>query len=391
VRDRTPAGKPTSPSTEHRSWQYRRSRFLICNWEGADLVLRNYRTDSRVAASPSVLDILSCFDDWTTAEAVRHRYPQLPARLWRRAVTSLARHGFLDVSRGALGALDVAEPWECWAPDAALFHFGTRDVAFAPREIAGQLLRDRASHHPPPRPLKPPAPRASVALPPPVDPPQVLSDVLRARRSWRRFGPDAVTAAQLSTLLHLTWGVQHWVRVNEYEEVALKTSPSGGARHSIEAYVLVLNVTGVARGLYHYEPDAHGLGLVRRGATRRQVQAYLPSQPWFAGASAVVFMTTVFERVAWRYPHPRAYRVVLAESGHLCQTFLLMATSLGLAPFCTMALADSRLERDLGIDGAGESVLYAAGVGTRPPDVEWAPRPEGSPTPRRRPASVLRR
>jgi hypothetical protein len=31
-----------------------------------------------------------------------------------------------------------------------------------------------------------------------------------------------------------------------------------------------------------------------------------------------------------------------------------------------MALADSRIEKDLGIDGITESVLYAAGVGRRP-------------------------
>ena len=65
----------------------------------------------------------------------------------------------------------------------------------------------------------------------------------------------------------------------------------------------------------------------------------------------------------WRYPYARAYRAVLAESGHLCQTFCLLATSLGLAPFCTMALADSRIERDLRIDGVSEAVIYAAGVG----------------------------
>ena len=72
---------------------------------------------------------------------------------------------------------------------------------------------------------------------------------------------------------------------------------------------------------------------------------------------------------------------VLAESGHLCQTFCLVATWLGLAPFCTMALADSRIERDLEIDGVSESIIYAAGVGSRPKGVEWAPWPGTKETP----------
>jgi nitroreductase len=70
---------------------------------------------------------------------------------------------------------------------------------------------------------------------------------------------------------------------------------------------------------------------------------------------------------------------VLLDAGHICQTFCLVATSLRLAPFCTMALADSRIERDLGIDGVSEVVVYAAGVGMRPDGghVQWPTRPKG--------------
>jgi SagB-type dehydrogenase family enzyme len=86
-------------------------------------------------------------------------------------------------------------------------------------------------------------------------------------------------------------------------------------------------------------------------------------------------MTAVFARTQWKYPASRAYRVVLIDAGHICQTFCLVATWLGLAPFCTMALADSKIEYDLGIDGVTESIIYAAGVGTRPKETEWAPWP----------------
>ena len=74
-------------------------------------------------------------------------------------------------------------------------------------------------------------------------------------------------------------------------------------------------------------------------------------------------MTAVFPRTMWKYRVARAYRVVLLDAGHLCQTFCLVATWLGLAPFCTAALKDTLIEKDLGIDGIRESVLYVAGVG----------------------------
>jgi nitroreductase len=94
-------------------------------------------------------------------------------------------------------------------------------------------------------------------------------------------------------------------------------------------------------------------------------------------------MTAVLPRLYWRYEHPRAYRALLLEAGHVCQTFCLAATWLGLAPFCTMALDDSRIERDLGIDGVEEALIYAAGAGTRPADGRWVQWPR-SPRSRRR-------
>ncbi len=207
-----------------------------------------------------------------------------------------------------------------------------------------------------------------------------MPSTLLARRTWRRFGAARLAFADLATLLQLTWGVHGWIQVPGLGRFALKTSPSGGARHSIEVYVLARKVEGLRRGLYHYNPDTHRLGPVSRSGPRR-VSDYLPEQAWYDDASAVMLMTAVFERVQWRYPYARAYRAVLAESGHLCQTFCLVATSLGLAPFCTMALADSRIERDLKIDGVSESVIYAAGVGARPKGVDWAPWPGSDRTP----------
>ena len=109
-----------------------------------------------------------------------------------------------------------------------------------------------------------------------------------------------------------------------------------------------------------------------------RVRAWMPRSEYFAKAAFVILLTAVFERQLWRYPYARAYRAALAEAGHVCQTFCLTATWLGLAPFCLMGLADDEIERDLGIDGITESVLYAAGAGVRPHGVTWAPTTRGS-------------
>lgn len=126
---------------------------------------------------------------------------------------------------------------------------------------------------------------------------------------------------------------------------------------------MALRVKGLRPGLYHYHPQRHALEMISAGATAEKAKLYCAHQSYTRSAAALFFMTAVFARTMWKYPKGRAYRVVLLETGHLCQTFCLVATWLGLAPFCTAALNDRAIEKDLKIDGITESILYAAGVG----------------------------
>jgi SagB-type dehydrogenase family enzyme len=361
---------------------FRRRAALVCSWSGPDLVVDNYATGVRTSVTPVALEILDFLSEWRTLPEIQARFPAFTRPSLTRMMAALAARALVVGSgRPRADRMEAAlQAWAPWNPAAGLLHFSTKDVAFVQDYDEGErLLREQARRQPPPSPLKAYAKARFQALP---APPRVgaLPEVLLRRRTWRRFSARPVRAADLATLLGLTFGIQGWMALGELGRVPLKTSPSGGARHSIEAYVLVLRVAGLGPGLYHYAPDRHGLERLRRGATPAQIERYLPAQWWYRGAGAVVFLTSVFPRVMWRYDYPRAYRAVLIEAGHLCQTFLLLATWLGLAPFCTMALADSRIERDLGLDGVTESVLYAAGVGSRPPGVESAQ----APAPRRR-------
>jgi len=268
------------------------------------------------------------------------------------------------------------DAWRDWSPAATFFHFSTKNLAYEDDFATGRRqLRRQAQNHPMPPGSKHYPNSRGIDLPSPNTNGE-LAQVLLARRTWRRFSPGPITYAELATLLGLTWGVQQWVSLPGIGNLALKTSPSGGALHPIEVYVAAAQVTGLKRGIYHYAAERHSLERVRAGLTSSELSKFLAGQKWFGSAAAVIFMTAVFPRSQWKYRSARAYRVVLTESGHLCQTFCLVATWLGLAPFCTLALADSLVERALGIDGVSESVLYAAGVGKRPTDAEWAPWPD---------------
>jgi SagB-type dehydrogenase family enzyme len=387
---------------------YRRAPHLVCYWGDDGLVIDHYTRGKKIDAAPVVLDLLDALTEWRSKDAVKTRLPRIPSALIDDLIDALVRHGVIETQapQNAASRSEAAPPvsvrrktptqaqqrvqalnaWAAWSPVASYFHLATKDVPFTPRLETIRTLRQRTVDDPPPPALKAIAGNVTIALPAPAltaKSTTALPDVMRARRTWRRFGTRALTLRELATLLGLTWAVQDWIDVAGWGRMALKTAPSGGARHSVEAYVLARHVRGVAPGLYHYQPAAHALHRVRAGATGADIAAWLPRQDWYGAASALVVMTAVFPRVQWRYPFARAYRTVLAEVGHHCQNFCLVATSLGLAPFCTMALADTRIERDLRIDGITESALYVAGVGPRPAGVAWAPWPETTKTPQR--------
>jgi len=355
---------------------FRRSPYIVCYWVGTELVLQNYCTGARITAEPITSQVLHFFDRWRSAEALCHRLTEFNAASVRKTVATLARYSFLQCSDVARNAAERALlNWKNWDPPAGFFHFSSKDVQYM-SDVAEtrRSLRRRAERWPVPSSVKHYPGTRQLGLPPALTQGE-FPQVLLSRRTWRRFSAGSMDLEALATLLGLTWGVQRWVPLAGLGRVALKTSPSAGARHPIEVYVLALRVSGLPRGLYHYAPDTHRLELLKVGASSKQAVSYLAGQWFFGSAAALMLMTAVFARSQWKYRDTRAYRTVLFDAGHICQTFCLVATWLGLAPFCTAALADTRVEKALGVDGVRESVLYAAGVGTRPARTDLAPWP----------------
>jgi SagB-type dehydrogenase family enzyme len=361
---------------------------VVAYWTDDGIVFHNFATGVRVAGEALTIGLLDYFSSWKRAAALAER-STIPPAVVRRAIRRLHEQTFLQRSDRPPHHREAAmETWRSWNPAAGLFHFTTKDVRFADFDASNQWVAERARTEPPPAPASTHAAGASLRLPPS----RVKGSLHRAlvqRRTWRRFGKGPLAKADLATLLDLTFGVRHWFDLGEASPAMLRTSPSAGARNPLECYAMVRRVRGLRPGIYHYSPTEHSLALQARKA--RAFGEYLPGQAWYSEASILLVLTAVFERSQWKYPFARAYRTVLLEAGHFAQTFCLVATALGLAPFCTAALADTLIERDLAIDGVTESAVYACGVGTRPPGASWAPWPDGRAVPRLVPARPARR
>ncbi|HEV2102565.1 MAG TPA: SagB family peptide dehydrogenase [Candidatus Acidoferrum sp.] len=349
---------------------FRRAPFLVSYWQGKQLYFENYLTRKKIAASMETAALLDFFDGWKRDEVVFRRWPEYTRKSLRNAIRRLVEESFLQKSARRNPREEPREKalreWKAWNPAAGFFHMQTKDTyseEINADEIrgAGELLGSGRA----PFPRKSYFGSRTIALPR-NECSGEFPRVLRERRTWRKFGGRPIPKEIVARLLHLSFGIQRWLRIPEGGRFAQKTSPSGGALHPAEAYLHVQKVRGIPRGIYHYDAVGHQLQKIRRGASPAEIQKMLAGQWWFREAAIVVFLTAIFHRTQWKYDYPRAYRAVLAEAGHLCQTFCLTATWLGLAPFCTMAFADTRIEKALKVDGVSESVLYIMGAGTKP-------------------------
>jgi SagB-type dehydrogenase family enzyme len=364
-----------------RAVRVRRSPHLVAYWRGRTLIASNFATGTNVDVPPNAHNLLTVCDGWTKLDDLE-RAGFVPSSTFAATIDRMVELTLLERSDRPRDPRAIAmDALRSWNPQAGFFHATTKDVAFVSPRVAARRARTRPGAPPPPPAIKRYARHETIDLRRP-NRDDDFARLLHARRTWRRYSSQPVTVDELATILALSAGIQQWVEGET--TIPLKTSPSGGARHATECYVVARDVKGLRQGIYHYAPARHGLTRIGGAVSIARMRSYVPGSEYFANASAMVFFTSVFTRILWRYPFARAYRAALIESGHVCQTFLLAATRLGLAPFSVMALADSIIERDLGIDGISESVLYAAGVGRPPRGTTWAPLARG-PNPRLRP------
>lgn len=339
--------------------RYRRSPAIVLYWSGTTLTCFNARNQTRLSIVGALALCLDQLSGWTTPAQLADRSPHLGSVGDVTALLeSLSTSGLVDRTT------TTPWSWQSWSPEAAFFHFGTRDAEYpSDRRRHEASLTRKARTEPPPPATKVVRGRRTKLPAPHLD--DAISRTLKRRRTWRNFSRGAVTLAELSNLLHLTWGVQRWGVVKGQGRVPLKTSPSGGARHSIEAYVLAVNVAGLPAGAYHYDSAKHELVDLKHAIDGGVLTSLLAGQDYFGRSAFAIVMTAVFARAMWRYPYNRAYRSLLVEAGHLGQTFCLLATHMNLAPYCTMAFSEQQVERILDVDAERESALYVVGAGGR--------------------------
>jgi SagB-type dehydrogenase family enzyme len=219
------------------------------------------------------------------------------------------------------------------------------------------------------------------------DPPVVVA--MEARRSARRYAGDPVTVVQLGDLLYRTARVRSLVTdpsggrpppdVSAHSSApgtpySSRPYPSGGASYELELYLTVSNCTGLANGVYHYDPLGHRLEPVSadRGAADELLSAARITAALDGPAQVLISMTARFRRLSWRY-EGLAYRLVLMHVGVLIQNLYIVCAAMGLAPCALDAVDIDVAARAFGTDWRTEPCVGQFLVGGKP-DASEAPR-----------------
>ena len=313
--------------------------------------------------------------DWTDASGVADAHGGERVRRLLRAgllVASTKPWAAQRVADERLGSLH-------WHGLAAAWHAASRwQGEDGPQGMAeagvdtSTGLRDKHGS-PPPTFIERAPPPARIPLAPAIH--DEFDALLDARTTCRNF--DAVASVPLhvlSRLLARVFGARGQLHAADDFDVIKRTSPSGGALHPTECYLIVQRVDGLASGLYHYHVGTHALEPLPI-ADDLDLAAFarvaVAGQHWFADAPVLCVLAPRFDRNFWKYRnHPKAYRVCILDVGHLSQTLQLCATREGLGSFVTAAINEVDIERAFGLQGLVDGPLAVCGVGPRAASME---------------------
>lgn len=323
---------------------------------------------------------------------------ELEARFDTDAVAALLVAGLLLARpEGGEPLADDAFRSAGWHAPAAVAHMasrwagidGPRGMAEADVDTNQGLLRQ---HGAPPPHVAPHGGEDGTHTALPCIARDAFDGLLDTRATCRNFDLDAhVPLATFSQLMARVFGARGIGHPAPGFDVFKRTSPSGGALHPTECWMIVQRVEGIAPGLYRYRIDTHALAPVApaiappqpgdsgtrllgeapaRTWSTDELRAFariaVAGQEWFADAPVLCMLAPRFHRNFWKYRnHAKAYRVAVLDVGHLSQTLQLCATQAGLGPFVTSAINEVDIERAFGLTGYLESPLAVCGFGVR--------------------------
>jgi SagB-type dehydrogenase family enzyme len=190
----------------------------------------------------------------------------------------------------------------------------------------------------------------------------VLDKLAASRHSMRAFRDEPPGLDDFAALIRSGYAALGPDVLENGQRLLRRPVPSAGGLYPLEVYALVRNVTGLQRGIYHYDAVGDALEAIDTTPWEEQASDAFLSWPAIKNAPVILCLGATFARTQSKYG-PRGYRYVLLEAGHVAQNLCLSAVELGLSSLCLGGYHDAQLNRLIGLDGEDEAIVYAIALG----------------------------
>ncbi len=189
---------------------------------------------------------------------------------------------------------------------------------------------------------------------------------------------NALGLEPLTRILFCTGGLTRSKQVGG-EDYHFRAAASAGALYPIEMYVAAGAVEGLEPALYHFSPADLKLRGLRRGDLRARLARAAAGRSSIAQARAVILMTSIFWRSAWKY-RARAYRYCFWDAGTMLANLLAAAGVEEIGAEIVTAFEDSEIESILGLDPDREGAVALIALGSAGAAAPESPALEGFPS-----------
>ncbi len=203
------------------------------------------------------------------------------------------------------------------------------------------------------------AENACIKLPDPAADSEVsVEEAIRSKHTVRSFEATPLTQQTIGQML---WAANGKLPLDAATGATSRVIPSAGGLYPLEVFLVTgeETVTGLAAGVYAYDPAGHCLKPVKSGDQRKLVSAAALSQSWIAQAPALIVIGGVYARTSIKYGE-RATRYVHMEAGNANQNLYLQAESLGVNLGTVGAFNDGLLSQVLKLPDPVAPLLVVA-------------------------------
>jgi SagB-type dehydrogenase family enzyme len=239
---------------------------------------------------------------------------------------------------------DWVRAWEQFGwKEPALFHLATYGQRFDADPPAELFAGDSAAAQPEATveraPLEGTTPIRLTERTAP-DPP--LREVLERIRPVAAFAEHDVTLFDAFDVVNPVFQAHTRVR-SDLGDIVFKSFPSGGARHPLEAYLVVKDVPDARPGVLHFASATGALTMVAGEESARRIDAACFLDEGIQTSKIVVVITCRWLRHMWKYRYARSYRMVWMEVGHAVQSLILSAAAHGYEAYRCLCVDEDLL------------------------------------------------